>query len=262
MKVLVFVAALLGLSAAARPEFCSLPSVKGQCRAAMPRFFFNPSSGRCEHFIYGGCGGNQNNFEDKSECEVTCVDQDVCDEEPKQQGMCMAYMPRFSYNPETKTCERFIYGGCGGNGNNFDDEYTCRSICVKQEPHLIGNGLDACYQPMVVGPCRAAMPRFYYNATTHNCTLFYYGGCNQNENNFETQHQCRSRCMRGPIVAPRPPRCYQEPKKNGGPAIHPYYTAYSYNATTNQCEYFLFGGNGGNDNRFNDYNNCRLTCVR
>uniref|UniRef100_A0A8B9P2I1 BPTI/Kunitz inhibitor domain-containing protein n=1 Tax=Apteryx owenii TaxID=8824 RepID=A0A8B9P2I1_APTOW len=54
------------------PDFCYLPSVCGNCKALFVRFFYNVSSQQCEEFIYGGCGGNRNNFETKGECFQAC----------------------------------------------------------------------------------------------------------------------------------------------------------------------------------------------
>ncbi|XP_046577525.1 BPTI/Kunitz domain-containing protein-like [Haliotis rubra] len=51
---------------------CSLPMVIGRCRAAFRRYFFNPASGQCEQFLYGGCGGNANNFKTLQECHRVC----------------------------------------------------------------------------------------------------------------------------------------------------------------------------------------------
>ncbi|NXS59162.1 EPPI protein, partial [Brachypteracias leptosomus] len=53
-------------------DLCYLPSVCGSCKALFRRFFFNASSHRCEEFIYGGCGGNRNNFETQGECSQAC----------------------------------------------------------------------------------------------------------------------------------------------------------------------------------------------
>ena len=40
------------------------------CLAAIPRFRFDSCTGKCEFFIWGGCGGNAtNNFRTKEECE-------------------------------------------------------------------------------------------------------------------------------------------------------------------------------------------------
>lgn len=56
---------------------------------------------------------------------------DVCSL-PKVAGPCMAYFRRWWYDKETKTCSRFIYGGCQGNNNNFQSEAVCKAICSKK----------------------------------------------------------------------------------------------------------------------------------
>lgn len=53
-------------------DFCYLPSVCGNCKALFRRYFFNTTSHQCEEFIYGGCGGNRNNFKTESECFQAC----------------------------------------------------------------------------------------------------------------------------------------------------------------------------------------------
>ncbi|CAF0824528.1 unnamed protein product, partial [Rotaria sordida] len=47
---------------------CNSPKVTGPCRAAFPRFHYNSATRSCESFVYGGCGGNKNNFRTKAEC--------------------------------------------------------------------------------------------------------------------------------------------------------------------------------------------------
>ncbi|KAK6733508.1 hypothetical protein RB195_017329 [Necator americanus] len=56
-----------------RPTACSLPIETGMCLAAFRRYAFDDTQGRCVSFIYGGCGGNKNNFETLEECENTCL---------------------------------------------------------------------------------------------------------------------------------------------------------------------------------------------
>lgn len=59
-------------------EICELTKEIGPCKASIPRFYYNSEKQKCEEFIYGGCGGNANNFETQEECEYMC-------------GMCMQY---------------------------------------------------------------------------------------------------------------------------------------------------------------------------
>jgi hypothetical protein len=35
-------------------------------------YFYNGATGQCEKFTYGGCKGNENNFDTKAECENRC----------------------------------------------------------------------------------------------------------------------------------------------------------------------------------------------
>ena len=52
-----------------------------------------------------------------------------------------------------------------------------------------------CAQPQVVGRCRAAFPRYWFNSQTNRCERFTYGGCGGNENNFKTLQECQRRCQ-------------------------------------------------------------------
>ena len=51
---------------------CSQPVETGHCRAMFPRYAFNATSQRCEEFVYGGCSGNDNNFDNLEECQDEC----------------------------------------------------------------------------------------------------------------------------------------------------------------------------------------------
>ncbi|CAN8003247.1 unnamed protein product, partial [Ixodes pacificus] len=132
----------------------------------MPRWFFNVDTGVCERFIYGGCGGNANNYLSFAECERSCLRRAgtllyvscyakiqcatktlmlcekastlspkrwpknyVIEHAPLKPGVCDAYMPRWFFNVNTGACERFIYGGCGGNANNYHSFAECERTC-------------------------------------------------------------------------------------------------------------------------------------
>lgn len=45
----------------------------GRCRASFPRWYFDKDSQTCKMFIYGGCGGNRNNYLLEEECLVQCA---------------------------------------------------------------------------------------------------------------------------------------------------------------------------------------------
>lgn len=53
---------------------CTLPPDSGPCEALGYRWFYNPRSGECEQFTYGGCQGNANNFGSRLECQKACRD--------------------------------------------------------------------------------------------------------------------------------------------------------------------------------------------
>jgi hypothetical protein len=58
--------------AAGEPALCSLEADPGPCRAAMQRWAFDATTGLCMPFVYGGCDGNENNFQTIESCYATC----------------------------------------------------------------------------------------------------------------------------------------------------------------------------------------------
>lgn len=71
---------------------------------------------------------------------------DVC-EFPRDPGSCDAFVAKYYYDNQRGTCERFKYGGCGGNGNRFSSSEECESVCLtRQEPHpnVVSTGKSLC----------------------------------------------------------------------------------------------------------------------
>uniref|UniRef100_A0A5K3G6L6 Kunitz/Bovine pancreatic trypsin inhibitor domain protein n=1 Tax=Mesocestoides corti TaxID=53468 RepID=A0A5K3G6L6_MESCO len=195
---------------------CKLPKEVGPCRAAVRRWTYDLSKGQCVEFTYGGCLGNANNFKTKEACEAKCggqseskddsipesgadvVDTTVC-QLPLEQGNCRASIQRWGFDASRGRCVQFIYGGCGGNANNFESKEACEQRCIANIPMPIPVANDetldpVCKLPKDVGPCRAAVRRWTYDLSNGQCVEFTYGGCRGNANNFETKEACEAKC--------------------------------------------------------------------
>lgn len=53
-------------------DYCCFEKEVGTCRAAFPRFYYDVTNQTCKMFVYGGCGGNDNNFNTEQECYNAC----------------------------------------------------------------------------------------------------------------------------------------------------------------------------------------------
>ena len=93
-------------------------------------------------FLFLGCGGNGNNYLSEEQCQRSCrrhlapeptlntidTEGDKCSL-PIDAGPCRAFKPRFAFNSQLGKCERFMYGGCQGNENNFRSPRECSTAC-------------------------------------------------------------------------------------------------------------------------------------
>ncbi|XP_067327260.1 actinia tenebrosa protease inhibitors-like [Anolis sagrei] len=228
---------------------CTLPKKNGRCSGSFPRFYFNFKTKKCEEFLYGGCGGNKNNFLTQDECFSKCEDQSYlyrCTL-PKITGPCRAAFSRFYFNHKSQKCEEFLYGGCRGNENNFLTQQECFEKCEDQ------SYLYRCTLPKKKGRCRGSLPRFYFNFKTKKCEEFLYGGCRGNKNNFLTQQECFEKCEDQSYSY----RCTL-PKITG--PCRAAFSRFYFNLKSKKCEEFPYGGCRGNENNFLTQQECFEKC--
>lgn len=81
-----------------------------------------------------------------------------------------------------------------------DESHAAKVTVLVLSPELSGL---YCRAPPKVGPCRAAFPRWHYNATTGSCQRFVFGGCKGNKNNFLSNNECSSACSGVPVTSER-----------------------------------------------------------
>ncbi|GFR23990.1 papilin, partial [Trichonephila clavata] len=235
-------------------DVCFLSKEVGICKAIIPRFFFNKRTGKCEPFHYGGCGGNENNFRTVKECEERCHvqnDENIC-RLPAEIGPCKGHIPRYFFDHTKGSCERFIYGGCRGNANNFQTLRECETRCLRKTL----NSEDTCRLPSKQGPCKGHFPRYFFDHTKGKCEEFIYGGCDGNANNFETVRECEQACLRQSMNSENTCRLPSETGPCDG-----HFPRYFFDHTKGNCEEFVYGGCGGNSNNFKTREECELRCL-
>uniref|UniRef100_A0A8C6YF88 Serine peptidase inhibitor, Kunitz type 2 n=1 Tax=Naja naja TaxID=35670 RepID=A0A8C6YF88_NAJNA len=128
---------------------------------------------------------------------------------PKTVGPCRASFHRWWYNATSQLCQKFIFGGCKSNANNFISEQDCFQTCIREQAACISpafriarsgssqdlaSPVEFCAAPRVVGPCRASFLRWYFDLESRMCKTFIYGGCHGNKNNYLFEEHCWSQC--------------------------------------------------------------------
>ncbi|TTC73819.1 Kunitz-type protease inhibitor 1 [Bagarius yarrelli] len=183
-------------------DHCLVPKKVGPCRGSFPRWHYNALTEKCEKFTFGGCNPNRNNYLSEEECNQAC-DQVSVDSFPPSTRIGGGNVPKLTKlvsvldeecgkpcGPENFTC---------ANGCCIDKALECDQVSQCSDGSDEGqcaNSIAAshCTQPPVTGPCRNSHTMWYYNPYEQICSRFNYGGCQGNDNQFDTMEKCLTFC--------------------------------------------------------------------
>uniref|UniRef100_A0A672JVU3 Kunitz-type protease inhibitor 1-like n=1 Tax=Sinocyclocheilus grahami TaxID=75366 RepID=A0A672JVU3_SINGR len=168
---------------------CLVPKKEGPCRGSFPRWHYNAVTEKCEQFNFGGCKPNRNHYLALNECLNACDKVSVFAPPPSgrlgpirdQREQCDAACGPDHFSCSNKCCiEKDLE--CDGEAQCSDgsDETECSKL--------------NCVELPLTGPCRASFTNWYFNPYEQRCNRFNYGGCDGNENRFETEDKCMQSC--------------------------------------------------------------------
>jgi hypothetical protein len=108
-------------------------------------------------------------------------------------------------------------GGGGGLGTaSSGAPGTGGTLSLAGQPGGAGmvatSDLPPCVQPVDPGTCRGAFAVYAFDPESITCRPFTYGGCDGNQNRFETLEACEAAC-----VSSLPSYCDESPRPTGCP---------------------------------------------
>lgn len=104
----------------------------------------------------------------------------------------------------------------------------------------------ACGEKKKIGPCKAAMLRYFFHRRSGKCRQFLWGGCAANGNNFETIETCEMKCITCKL---------QKDMGNCTDNLIRWFHA------DGACKKFVYTGCHGNGNNFRSAKKCRRACL-
>ncbi|XP_007451531.1 PREDICTED: kunitz-type protease inhibitor 2-like [Lipotes vexillifer] len=147
-------------------DFCRVSKSVGKCRASIPRWWYNVTDGSCQQFVYGGCGGNDNNSMTKEECLAKCAGVTVNTIDDLSRNGADSSVPSVPGRQDSDDLSSDLF--------NYEEYCTAKAV---------------------PGACRASFPCWYFNAEKNSCDNFTYGGCRDNKNSYPSKEECVQRCF-------------------------------------------------------------------
>ncbi|KAF1747273.1 hypothetical protein GCK72_023735 [Caenorhabditis remanei] len=263
---------------------CDLSLEVGQGVEKLERWFFDGGIQMCRPFVYKGMKGNSNNFLTKQSCRQACKEMNPC-----------------GYgDPLVDTAgERILCTGgqrvdsCPTNSYCHVGSSALTTLCCPKRK------IDPCDQAVEEGTGSEDLPRWFFDRKQNRCAPFTYGGVAGNENNFISQNTCmdacpeyRNYCPHGiPLIESSTVTscgidkgcpegfichmssefnvsiCCQDPMdfclsaRDSGPCNN-FEKRYGYDANTDTCVEYQYGGCEGTLNNFHSLQRCTEICCK
>ncbi|KAF7704167.1 kunitz-type protease inhibitor 1a isoform X1 [Silurus meridionalis] len=188
---------------------------------------------------------------------------------PKKIGPCRGSFPRWHYNALSEQCEKFYFGGCNPNRNNYLSEDECKQACDKVSVHTFPS--SGRHGPVELPSEECGVPCKPDKFTCANgCCIDKELECDQVKQcrDGSDEEQCKnmdtkfrrlldldveekevitaSHCTQPPVTGP----CRESTTK------------WYYNPYEMKCIRFNYGGCKGNDNQFNSEEDCMTLCSK
>lgn len=184
---------------------CMAPMKIGPCRGSFPRWHYNAASEKCEKFTFGGCRENLNNYLSKDECTNACSGSEKTGKSGRGLPIPELHVERCGAPCAAGefTCAN---GCCLTPGLECDltpqctdssDELRCDELnknfgILLQIP--VNEQKVRCTAFPDTGNCRDSLTKWYYDPLQQSCFRFNYGGCQGNENRFDSEASCLRVC--------------------------------------------------------------------
>lgn len=177
---------------------------------------------------------------------------------PVKVGPCRAAFPRWRYDAVTGVCEKFTFGGCKGNNNNFLSEKECSSACrgvtAPTEKSVPQSTTEQCGQ--VCGPEQLTCSSGCCVLRSLECDGVTQCSDGSDEEHCSKLNRTFSRLL-DLDVNQKKARCADPPRT--GPC-RASFTRYYYDPLDGQCYPFTYGGCHGSGNNFDTQVSCQETC--
>lgn len=203
---------------------CSFKMDKGHSSCSKPQpsksYHFNFITGECVPFTYRGCGGNYNNYKDIYTCEQSCVATTLMFEVDETERYSITLPVGVIKSEKYKSLNKISFAKFNEIRKKFPDKVefygymegaqTDRRVRVDSDGSVDRDRIqeevdilrsqstpeDICLRhKKKVDPCRAWMPRWYFDNDAKDCKIFMWGGCWPNGNNFKSYSECSNYCF-------------------------------------------------------------------